>query len=242
MSREDIVKRRRIAATICLAWIAIIVIFLVRDGWFCEICGLLIFFGPVLALIIAGEAFENDVMAKAIYDVFLHLNLGVVFGLAALFLVGVYATALLTWAVSGDAYLPFDAPMHGPESMHNLMTLMISAAFALGFSSAPMGIVKQEIKTENRAQRFVHARLRIRKFRWSKWVSALSGSLMAYLFIAFVILNFADWEFTLNPLIIAAVGILVLLVVILTSLSWLWAYTGLWLPTFMLVVRLGRRP
>ena len=240
MSRQDIVRRRRIAATICVAWIAIIVIFLVRDGWFCVICGMLIFFGPFLALIIAKEAFEKDVMAKAVYDVLFHLNLGFVFGLAALFLVGVYATALLTWAVSGEAYLPFDTPMHGPESMHDLMTLMISAAFALGFSSAPMGIVKQEIKTENKAQRFVHAKLRIRKFRWSKWVAALSMNLVVYLFIGFVILNFANWEFSLHPLIIAAAGILLLFIAILTTLSWLWAYTGLWLPTFVLVVRLGR--
>ena len=65
-------------------------------------------------------------------------------------------------------------------------------------------------------------------------------NLMVYLFIGFVILNFANWEFTLHPLIIAAAGILVLFIAILTTLSWLWAYTGLWLPTFVLVVRIGR--
>lgn len=217
-----------------------ILIFLVRDGWFCVICGMLLFFGPFLGLFVAGGAFEKDVMAKAVYDVFLRLNVGGVFGLAGLFLAVVYTIALITWALSGQAYLPFDAPMDGPASMQNLLTLIISAVFALGFSSAPMGIVKQEIKTENKAQRFVHAKLRIRKFRWSKRIAGLSGSLMGYLFIAFIVLMFSEWEFTLHPLIIAAAGALVLLIVILTTLSWLWAYTGLWLPTFLLVVRLGR--
>ena len=216
-----------------------ILFLLIRNGWFCVSCFLVFFFGVWLAGWFATSAFEKDPMGKAVFGAFFHLNGGAIFGLAGIFLTAVFAGALISWAATGQAILPFDAPVGGAPSMRDLLILAISAVFAVGFTGASLSMVREGFAGKTRAERFVRERLRVRRLRWSRKLGNFGASIAAYLFIGFLILNFSDWAFTLHPLIIAAAGTAILLMAVLNILTWLWIYSGLWLPTLVLVARLG---
>ena len=214
--------------------------FLIRDGWLCISCALVFFLGTFVGIVVTTNSFENDPLGRSVFRLFFQFNIGVVFGMAGILLLAIFAGAVVIWLKTGTATLPVSSPIDAPASMQNVLTLTISAVFALAFSSVPMSIAKDSFETKNKADIFIRSKLRFRSRGIAKRINGFSFSVVGYLMIFFFGVMLTGVEFPVPSIAIAIAAISIFVLAVINMLSWLWVYSGLWLPASVLVLRLGR--
>lgn len=228
------------ASKLCLGWVGLIVIFLVFDSGLSVRAGLLFFFGTIFLVTLIAESFDHDPISRAVFQSFGALNIFIMFGLAGVLLTAVFTLDLLVWIQTGKTSQILASIKGEPTPLKHLVHLVMLGAAACMFTALPAVAVDQAYKGNSKAARFVQKQTSLGRHRIVRQISYRVMQLGGYLFISGFGLFFLGSDPNFPPVFVLAIGTVLVLLSIVTSLIWLRIYVGLWFPLLGLVARLGR--